>query len=528
MNKAYNIFIELTPRKQGRLMNKPTAIVIGAGIGGIATAARLAKNGYDVTVLEKESTPGGRCNQIVRDGHRFDIGPTLFLMPEVWEETFAALGERMSDHLDLRRIDPTYKVHFEDGLQLALTSNLGEMQTQLEKVEPTAFTGFLNYIAEGSRHYKLSLEKFVGRNFYNIFEYFSLKNLPLIVQLKALKKHYANVGRFFKDERLKAAFTFQNMYLGLSPYDAPATYSLLQYTELAEGVWYPMGGMYAGIQALVKIAEKLGVKFVYNSPVRKVNVGKHKVESVETADGRVWTADIFIGNADLPYSYKELLPDRAEAEKLDKKLYTCSTIMFYWGVDKQYPQIAHHNVFLGGDYKASFDQIFEDHTLPEVPSFYVHAPARTDPAAAPAGQDTLYVLVPVGHLDARTEQDWDALVQRARETVFARLAKEMGVTDIREHIKFEIVYQPKVWQERFNLEKGAAFGLSHNFWQVGYLRPHNRHAKYKNLYFAGASTHPGTGLPIVLLSAKLTTERILKEAGTIAVQNMRKAVTSPA
>ncbi|MEP0806439.1 MAG: phytoene desaturase [Chloroflexota bacterium] len=510
-------------------MNKPTAIVIGAGIGGIATAARLAKNGYDVTVLEKESTPGGRCNQIVRDGHRFDIGPTLFLMPEVWEETFAALGERMSDHLDLRRIDPTYKVHFEDGLQLALTSNLGEMQTQLEKVEPTAFTGFLNYIAEGSRHYKLSLEKFVGRNFYNIFEYFSLKNLPLIVQLKALKKHYANVGRFFKDERLKAAFTFQNMYLGLSPYDAPATYSLLQYTELAEGVWYPMGGMYAGIQALVKIAEKLGVTFIYNAPVKTLNVERstfnvQRIKSVTLEDGRELTADIFVGNADLPYIYKELLPDRAEAEKLDKKLYTCSTIMFYWGVDKQYPQIAHHNVFLGGDYKASFDQIFEDHTLPEVPSFYVHAPARTDPAAAPAGQDTLYVLVPVGHLDARTEQDWDALVQRARETVFARLTKEMGVTDLREHIKFEIVYQPKVWQERFNLEKGAAFGLSHNFWQVGYLRPHNRHAKYKNLYFAGASTHPGTGLPIVLLSARLTTERILKESGTIPVQNMNYKV----
>jgi phytoene desaturase len=510
-------------------MNKPTAIVIGAGIGGIATAARLAKNGYEVTVLEKESTPGGRANQIIRDGHRFDIGPTLFLMPEVWEETFASLGERMSDHLDLRRIDPTYKVHFDDGLRLELTSNLGEMQTQLEKIEKTAFTGFLHYIAEGSKHYKISLEKFVGRNFYNIFEYFSLKNLPLIVQLKALKKHYANTSRFFKDERLKAAFTFQNMYLGLSPYDAPATYSLLQYTELAEGVWYPMGGMYAGIQALVKVAEKLGVKFVYEAPVKRLNVQTFKrsnVESVTLEDGRELTADIFIGNADLPYIYKELLPDRAEAEKLDKKLYTCSTIMFYWGVDRQYPQIAHHNVFLGGDYKASFDQIFEDHTLPEVPSFYVHAPARTDPAAAPAGQDTLYVLVPVGHLDARTAQDWDALVNRARETVFARLAKEMGVTDLREHIKFEIVYQPKVWKERFNLEKGAAFGLSHNFWQVGYLRPHNRHARYKNLYFAGASTHPGTGLPIVLLSARLTTERILKERGTIPVQNMVSAVSS--
>jgi phytoene desaturase len=314
------------------------------------------------------------------------------------------------------------------------------------------------------------------------------------------------------------------MYLGLSPYDAPATYSLLQYTELAEGVWYPSGDMYAGIQALVKIAEKLGVKFIYNAPVKKMKGEKGRIKSVITEDGREFTSDIFVGNADLPYIYKELLPKNKDAKKLENKLYTCSTIMFYWGVDKEYPGIGHHNVFLGGDYKASFDQIFNDHTLPEVPSFYVHAPARTDQAAAPKDQETLYVLVPVGHLDARSEQDWDALVKRARDTVFKRLAKEMSADDLKEHIKFEIVYQPKVWKERFNLEKGAAFGLSHNFWQVGYLRPQNRHKEYKNLYFAGASTHPGTGLPIVLLSARLTTERILKETGTISVQNMAKAL----
>ena len=248
------------------------------------------------------------------------------------------------------------------------------------------------------------------------------------------------------------------------------------------------------------------------------------IRSAITEDGREFVADIFVGNADLPYIYKELLPKNEESKKLEDKLYTCSTIMFYWGVDKEYPQIAHHNVFLGGDYKASFDQIFKEHTLPDVPSFYVHAPARTDKAAAPKGQETLYVLVPVGHLDVRSEQDWESLVNRARQTVFTRLAKEMGAEDLREHIKFEIVYQPGVWKERFNLAKGAAFGLSHNFWQVGYLRPQNRHKHYKNLFFAGASTHPGTGLPIVLLSARLTTERILKETGTISVQNMANAL----
>jgi phytoene desaturase len=488
-----------------------TAIVIGAGIGGIAAAARLARNGFQVTVVEKNEQPGGRCNQIIHDGHRFDIGPTLFLMPEVFAETYAALGERMEDHLDLRRIDPTYTICFRDGLSLQLTADLLKMQPQLEAIEKNAFDGFLRYIAEGHKHYRVSLEKFVGRNFFNIFQYFSPANLPLLFQLKALTKHYHNIGSYFNDSRLKAAFTFQNMYLGLSPYDAPATYSLLQYTELAGGVWYPMGGMYRVIETLTAIAEKMGVRFMYKAPVKKLNVEGNQVTSLELEDGSMLTADLFLGNADLPYIYKDLLPDDVEAPKLEKKKYTCSTIMFYWGVDKLFPEIGHHTVFLAGDYKKSFDSIFNEHTLPDEPSFYVHAPARTDLAAAPAGQDTLYVLVPVGHLDETRLQDWEALVNRARETVFERLASQVGVRDLRQHIKFEIVYTPLDWQEQFNLVKGAAFGLSHNFHQVGYLRPHNRHTRYKTLYFAGASTHPGTGLPIVLLSAKLTTERIMKD-----------------
>jgi phytoene desaturase len=506
------------------MTSQKTALVIGAGIGGIATAARLARNGFQVTVIEKNQLPGGRCYQILRQGHRFDVGPTLFLMPEVFAETYAALGERMEDHLDLRRIDPTYTVRFSDGLSLQLTADLLKMQPQLDAIEGNAFDGFLRYIAEGNKHYRVSLEKFVGRNFENIFQYFSPTNLPLLFELKALTKHYNNIGSYFDDPRLKAAFTFQNMYLGLSPYDAPATYSLLQYTELAGGVWFPMGGLYRVIQTLTAIAENLGVRFMYEAPAKRLNVDGDRVTGVVLEDGRLITADLFVGNADLPYIYKQLLPDAPEAKKLEKQKYTCSTIMFYWGVDKLYPEIDHHNVFLAGDYKMSFDSIFHDHTLPDEPSFYVHAPARTDPAAAPAGQDTLMVLVPVGHLDETNTQDWEALVDRARATVFQRLADQVGVSDLRQHIKFEIVLTPLDWKEQFNLAKGAAFGLSHNFQQVGYLRPRNRHARYKNLYFAGASTHPGTGLPIVLLSAKLTTERIMKEIGQYNErQNQRPA-----
>lgn len=493
--------------------DRPRAIVVGAGLGGIATAGRLARSGYDVTVLEKNAVPGGRCGQLVRDGHRFDIGATLFLMPEIFAETYAALGERMEDHLDLRRIDPTYRVRFSDGFQLLLTSDMNVMQEQLEACEPGSFQALLRYLAEGYRNYHKSIRYFVGRNFYNLFEYFSPKNFPLLFELKALVKHYASVSRYFRDPHLRAAFTFQDMYLGLSPYDALATYSLLQYTEMVNGVWFPIGGLYRAVETLTEIVEAQGVTFRYNAPVARILVNGRRTTGVVLADGEQMAADVVIANADLPYVYEQLLPrDEAAIRRLNHLKYTCSTLMFYWGVDKVYPQIEHHNVFLSNDYEASFDRIFNEHGMPDDISFYVHAPARTDPSAAPAGQDTLMVLVPVGHLSDDACEDRKAMTLRARDTVLSRL-QALGVTDLDAHLKFEVVYTAQSWQTLYNLARGAAFGLSHNFFQVGYLRPHNRHRRYRNLYFVGSSTHPGTGLPMVLLSARLTTDRILHEVG---------------
>ena len=332
--------------------------------------------------------------------------------------------------------------------------------------------------------------------------------------MKALVKHYQNVGHYFTDPHLKAAFTFQNMYLGLSPYDAPATYSLLQYTELADGVWFPMGGMYRVIESLIAIAESVGVEFVYNAPVKQIEVEGNRATGVMLQDDSVLDADVIVANADLPYVYHDLLPDTGAARRLERLKYTSSAIMFYWGVDQIYPQLGTHNVFLAGDYRASFDRIFRDHTLPDDPSFYVHAPTRVDPSAAPVGTDTLLALVPVGHLDEEDSQHDEELRARAREAVLRRLTS-VGVTDLEQHLTFEISYTPRDWQSGFNLAKGAAFGLSHNVWQVGYLRPHNRHDRYRNLYFVGASTHPGTGLPMVLLSARLTTERIVQDTGSL-------------
>lgn len=496
-----------------------TAIVIGAGIGGIAAAARLARLGYRVTVLEKNSAPGGRTALLKRDGFTFDMGPSLFLMPSVFAKTYADLGERMEDHLDLVRLDPTYRVHFHDGSTIDLTGDLPKMRDQLEAIEPGSFEPYLRFVEEGCRHYTLSLKHFVERNFYSLGDYLAPANLPLLFELKALQKHYPHVSAFFKDDRLRAAFSFQNVYLGTSPYDAMATYTLLQYAELGEGVWFPRGGMYRVIESLVAIAEKNGATFRYGTPVARIDVdeGARAATGVTLESGEALKADLVLANADLPYVYDRLLPHSAKAERLGRMRYTSSALMFYWGVrGGSILELLHHNVFLADhDYKRSFDRIFRDLTLPDDPSFYVCAPTRTDPSFAPQGCDNLMALVPVGYLDERNPQDWTALAAQARETVLRKLAA-IGVTDLRERIVFEKCIGPLNYRDELNLAKGSAFGLSHDFMQVGYLRPHNRHARYGNLYFVGASTHPGTGLPIVLISAKLAEERILKEQRVVA------------
>lgn len=508
-------------------MGSSSAIVIGAGIGGIAAAARLAKHGYKTTVIEKNERPGGRCGRLVKDGHYFDTGPTLFLMPDLFAQAFTDLGERMEDHLDLRCIDPTYHIHFEDGARLDLTSNLAKMQIQLEAIEPGSFDRYLQYLREGYRHYTLSMKYLVNRNFCNPLEFYTLRNLLLLFRLKVLKKHYSNVGKYFKDQRLKMAFTFQDMYVGLSPYEAPAIFSMLQYSEIANGVWFPMGGMYSLVKALVNIARKLGVRFIYNTSVEQINVNGQRAAGVTLTDGQIIPADVIIPNADLPYVYQKLLPENAFKEHWERKKFTCSTLMFFWGVNKQYQQLKTHNLFFGRGYRQSFDRIFDDLSLPDEPSIYIHTPVHVDPSLAPDGQDSLSVIVPVGHIHPTSPQDWNAIQDQARRYVIQRLAS-VGISDLAEHIKFEVSYTPRDWQRRYNLVKGSTHGLSHNLLQMGYLRPRNRHQQYHNLYFVGASTHPGTGLPTVLVSSRLTTERILQDAkaNMESTMPMERSITS--
>lgn len=492
--------------------NKPSVIVIGAGIAGIATATHLAKQGLKVTVFEKNNNPGGRCDRIVREGHHFDTGPTLLVMPLVFEAEFAALGASLHDMLDLQQVDPSYHLIFDDNSTLELTTDMHRMQEQLERIEPGSFQGYLRYLDEGYRHYQLGIDRLVNRDFRKATDFFSPGNIPLLYQVKPFTKHYDNMSNYFDHPRLRSAFTFQDVYMGLSPFEAPATFSLMQYTELAHGVWYPRGGMFRVVEVLVELAEAAGVNFEIDVEVAQIIVKESKATGVLLEDGTIQDADAIVANCDLPYVYQKLLPSDGMGEKLNRKRYSCSTISFFWGVDKQYPELPPHTLFLADDYRDNFDSIMNDLTIPNNPSLYIHAPTRLDASMAPPGEDTIIGVVPVGHLNENGHQDWRQIRQRARSAIFDRLSR-LGIHDLEEHIKFEMNYTPLSWRQRYNLVKGATHGLGHNIMQLGYMRPRNRHAKYHNLYFAGASTHPGTGVPTVLVSARHTATRLLDDCG---------------
>jgi phytoene desaturase len=485
--------------------------VIGAGIGGVSTAVRLARGGYRVTVYEKNGTPGGRVSQLVRDGHRFDLGATIFLMPEVYRQTFAGMGLELEKFVEFLPMETLYQLYFDDGTMLDFTTDGEKLKAQMEAIEPGSHARMKSYLGEGYKFLLLGLDKLLGRNFYQPADFINLSNVALLVRLKAYLKHYTFARRYFHDPRLLMAFTFQNIYVGQSPFRAPALFSMLPAAELLEGSMFPKGGMHRMVSGLIDYATELGVRFDFNRPVRSILTETGRATGLLFEDGSHVQADIVVANADLPYVYDRLLPDRGAARRIKRLKHSCSAIVIHWGIDKCYPGLAQHNVFLSDRYRECLDTIFREKSLTEDFCFYVHSPVRTDITAAPEGQDSLSVVIPVGHLDPRKDQDWDRLSEMARRGVINRL-KKLGWEDLESHIKFEVCYTPQSWENAVHVSRGATFGsLGHNISQMGYFRPHNRHSRYRNLYFTGGSTHPGNGIPLVLLSSQLTSERIMKE-----------------
>jgi phytoene desaturase len=491
-------------------MKPESIVVIGAGIGGLTAAIHMARAGWQVTVLEKNAHAGGRCDRFSREGHQFDTGPTLFVMPHLYEAEFNSLGMSIWEQLDLLRVDPTYHLVFEDGSQLALSSDLEAMYTQLEAVEPGSFQGWLRYLQEGERHYRLVTEKLVNREYRRASDFYNLGIFSLIPRTKLLVNHYRHMAAFFHAPHLKSAFTFQDLYTGLSPFQAPAAFSMMSATESAHGVWYPKGGMYRVVELLAGLAEQAGVEFRFNTPVERIQAGGGHVSGVVLSNGDYLRPDVVLANADLPYVYQRLLPGDPNARSIARKHFSTSAVSFFWGLDRKYEALGAHTLFLAENYRESFASIQGDFKLPANPSLYLHAPARLDACMAPKDQDTLIAIVPVGHLGENDDPDWTAVRDRIRQQVFRRL-KTVGVDDLEKHIKFESSFTPPSWSSRYNLMKGATHGLSHRLTQMAYFRPSNRHPRYGNLYFTGASTHPGTGIPTAMVSGRLVSRRIQDE-----------------
>lgn len=482
-------------------------IVIGAGIGGIAAAGALARKGFKVSIFEKNPYPGGRCGTYVRDGHRFDVGATFLMMPGIYEEAFAAVGKNIRDELRLHRIDPVYRVKFKGGRELSLSSDLSSLQKQLEEIERGSFGSFLKLMGKGFEIYEKAMP-LIDRNYFSFLDPSLLKYPFLLYKYKAFTRQYRYICRFFKSEELRAFFTFQNLYLGQDPYRASGMFTFLPFMELADGVYFPRGGMHAVAASLLSAADELGVKIHLNAPVEKIEVEGKRVRGVILQDGTFHEADILVANADLPYVYNHLLPAGRRAQKLRRKKYSCSAIVFHWGIDRVYPGLGQHTVFVSGSHRESCRTIFRDNAFAEEPSIYIHSPVRSDPSAAPVNQDSISAIVHTGNYEGHANIDWGAIKTRARSAIVERL-KEEGMDDFDKHIKFEISYTPVEWESVFNLTRGGTFGsLAHNIMQMGFLRPGNYHKTYGNLYFAGGSTQPGSGMPLSLLSAKLVTERI--------------------
>jgi len=480
-------------------------------MGSLAAAIRLAAKGFEVEIFEKNDQLGGRVGRLEESGFTFDMGPSLLLMTDTYRELFASAGRDLDDYVRLIPLDGQYRVTFGDGDTLTIRRTLPELIKELERIEPGVTPRFYRFLEDACNKYRIGRSEFVERDFEGARDFFGLRNLKLLLRTRALNNYYRSVSRFFRTDKLRQAFSLQTMYLGLSPFEAPAVYSLLPYTELAEdGLWFPEGGMYSLIEAMQQLATELGVTFHLNSPVEEVVVSKDRASGVRVGGEEIGADAVLVG-ADLPYAYRELLGGSADKDfrvrRRENLQYTASAFMLYLGIDRRLDHMLHHNFYLSGRYRENFEAIFRDHTLPEDPSFYAVVPSKTEPRMAPEGKESLFVLVPVPHLGDHV--DWERDGTAFKEKIYELIEKRCGVQ--RDWVVFERVRTPLDWRSEYNLEEGAAFGIGHGILQVGYFRPPMVSKGVKGLYFVGASTRPGTGVPLVTIGAGLVVERIGRE-----------------
>lgn len=489
--------------------------IVGAGPGGLAAAMLLAASGARVTVYEKDAVVGGRTRTLTTpEGYSFDLGPTFFLYPRILKEIFQRCGADLEQEVELRRLDPQYRLVFEKGggtSQLDCSSDLEQMEAELARFAPDDAKGLRTFMAE-NRSKLGAFRPVLERAFespLDMVKWDMIKALPLLKPWSTVDR---DLSRHFRDPRVRLAFSFQTKYLGMSPFRCPSLFTILSYLEYDHGIFHPIGGCGAVSNAMARVAQRLGAEIRLSSPIDRIAFDGNRAKGVEIG-GRRHEADAVVVNADFAHAVPRLIPPALRRDWSDQKIrkarYSCSTFMLYLGLDRSFPELAHHNVILSEGYRENIAQI-EGGEIPEVPSLYVQHAGATDPTMAPPGHTALYVLVPVPNL--LKQPDWPAQAARYRDVALDRL-KAIGLPDLRPHIRYEKIVAPQDWESDYAVGFGATFNLSHELPQMLYFRPGNRFRDVQGVYLVGGGTHPGSGLPVIYEGARITTGLLAKDLG---------------
>ena len=484
-----------------------TAVIIGAGVGGLAMANMLAKTGWKVHVYEKLAAAGGRMGEMKADGFTFDTGPSWYLMPEVFDHYFSLLGENTSDHFTLERLKPAYKVFFDYHKPIAVTGDLAKDSHTFNALEPGAGSNLVRYVQTAERNYRASMDHFL----YNPFTRpGSLANVQVLRQMPAIGRQllvplHAHVARYVKSQPLQQILEYPMVFLGASPYNAPALYHLMSFLDFKQGVYYPRGGMYRVVEALQNIGQKLGVQYHFNAPVTEIVVQNGRATGVEVA-GKHIAADLVVSGADLKFTETQLLPAKSQtypASYWQKRVSGPSALLMYLGVKGDLPQLTHHSLFFVKDWQQNFADIFEHKKWPANASMYVCKPSATDSGVAPKGHENVFVLVP---LPASLNQPEH--IEAVADRYLRQLEEMAGIPDLRQRIVYKSYRTPRDFAELFNSWNGTALGMAHLLKQSAFWRPGARSKKVRNLMYVGGGVQPGIGIPMCLISAEVAYKQL--------------------
>jgi phytoene desaturase len=492
---------------------RPHAIVIGAGFGGLAAAVRLGARGYRVTVLEKLDQPGGRASQFKQDGFTFDAGPTIITAPFIFEELWELCGRKLSDDVSLVSLDPFYTVRFDDGREFRASANDAVMGAEIAKFSPDDVAGYRSYLLESERCFKAGFLGMIDKPYASIGS--MIKVLPDLVMRRADRSVYKLVSKYIRNEQLRQALSFHPLFIGGNPMRSSGVLSLISYLEREYGVHYAKGGTHSLVQGLVKLIAGQGGMIRTGAEVEQITVHDGRATGVRLGNGETVPASVVVSNADAGWTYSRLLADHQRKRWTNRKIarakYSMSLFVWYFGTNRRYEDVPHHTVMMGPRFAGLLHDIFDAKHLAEDFSLYLYRPSASDPSMAPDGCDSFYVLAPVPNLDGET--DWESMAEPYRRRIEAHLSATV-LPGLEDHVVTSKVMTPADFRDRLLSLKGAAFGIEPVITQLAWFRPHNASEEVENLFLVGAGTHPGAGLPGVVSSAKIL-DKVVPHASTV-------------